>query len=94
MVRRNVDISKGLVNGAMGTVTAIGTFRNSVQFVDVLLDSSGRVERVESVCANFEISIGIFIRTKQGALTLVYAITIHKKSARFDTRLRCHHAGS
>ena len=52
MVRHNVNIEKGWVNGAIGTVVAIGTQNNRVQFVDVELDAKRTVERVKCVCAN------------------------------------------
>ena len=55
MVRRNVNIEKGLVNGAMGTVVATGTQDDRVQCVDVELDAKGTVERVHCVCANLEV---------------------------------------
>ena len=53
-----MNIEKGLVNGAMGTVVAIGTQDDRVQFVDVELDAKGTVERVHCVCANFEVCKG------------------------------------
>ena len=78
MLRRNVDVLKGLVNGSMGEVTQLDLGKGRVEKVHVLLDATNNVEVVEKVTVAFEVSKGVFYNRRQFPLVLAYSITIHK----------------
>uniref|UniRef100_A0A1X7UYM4 Uncharacterized protein n=1 Tax=Amphimedon queenslandica TaxID=400682 RepID=A0A1X7UYM4_AMPQE len=73
MLRRNIDVTVGLVNGAIGTVMGIYATSISVKFdhIDVPCD-------IERVTSRFMLSKNLYIHRKQFLLILSYAITIHK----------------
>ena len=71
MLRRNIDTSAGLVNGAIGTIRAIAKRHVSVQF-----DHMTELYNVETV--KFMIMKNFYVYRKQYPLILAYAVTIHK----------------
>ena len=73
MLRRNVDTKKGLVNGSLGTVTAI-----TKQFVTVQFDHLTSPYQVERVKSRFVVMKNYYVRREQFPLILAYAVTIHK----------------
>ena len=73
MLRRNVDTSKGLVNGALGTIISIKAHHISVHF-----DNMSDVYDVEKVKSRFMVMKNIYIFRKQFPLILAFAVTIHK----------------
>ena len=73
MLRRNMDTSKGLVNGAVGTVISIKAHHIAVQF-----DNIPETYQVEKVKSRFVVLKNIYVFRKQFPLILGFAVTIHK----------------
>ena len=73
MLRRNIDTSSGLVNGAIGTVCNITQSRVTVQF-----DHMSSPYDVEVVSSKFMIMKSFYVYRRQFPLIPAAAITIHK----------------
>ena len=73
MLRRNIDTSAGLVNGAFGTIRAIAKRHVSVEF-----DHMTELYNVEMVKGKFMIMKNFYVYRKQYPLIFAYAVTIHK----------------
>ena len=81
MVRRNVDLSVGLVNGALGTICKLVQGNAGVEEIHIKLDRGGDVQALTRVGVTFELSKGLFIRREQFPIIPSYAITIHKSQS-------------
>ena len=74
MLRRNIDTSQGLVNGALGSVTTI-----SKDCIQVTFDHTPNVPfKIERVRSRFQILRRFYVYRKQFPLILAFAVTIHK----------------
>ena len=73
MLRRNVNVKSGLVNGAIGTVVAISPTCIAVKF-DHLTDTRD----IEQVRGKFIVMKNYYVYRTQFPLILAYAVTIHK----------------
>ena len=73
MLRRNIDTKNGLVNGCLGTVTAITS-----QHVTVKFDHLAQPYNVERVKSRFILMKNYYICRDQFPLILAYGVTIHK----------------
>ena len=73
MLRRNINMSLGLVIGAIGTVVAIGVHKVTVKF-----DHMSTEYEVEKVKSRFLVMRRVYVYRQQFPLILAYAVTIHK----------------
>ena len=74
MLRRNIDTSQGLVNGALGSVTTI-----SKECIQVTFGHTPKVPfKIERVRSRFQILRRFYVYRKQFPLILAFAVTIHK----------------
>ena len=73
MLRRNINTSLGLVNGAIGTVVAIGMHKVTVKF-----DHMSAEYEVKKVKSRFLVMRRLYVYRQQFSLILAYAVTIHK----------------
>ncbi|XP_048514971.1 uncharacterized protein LOC125501890 [Athalia rosae] len=79
MIRRNIDVTLGLVNGTIGTITAISRAADTgdVETVQIVL-ATGVVHILERVDVKLEVMEGAFVIRRQFPICLSYGITIHK----------------
>ena len=80
MIRRNIDNSTGIINGAVGTV----------KLVTLSIDNKYRIEKItkelslwkfctiEPISVKFEIMDNVYVIRKQFPICLSYAMTKHK----------------
>ena len=74
MLRRNLDTSQGLVNGALGTVSAI-----CKDCFQVTFDHTPKLQfKIERVHSRFQVLRRFYVYRKQFPLILAFAVTIHK----------------
>ena len=71
MLRRNIDVTMGLVNGAMGTVVGIYPTHVLIKF-----DHIDKPCQIEKITTNFMLMKNMYIHRKQYPLILAFAITI------------------
>ncbi|XP_026826365.1 uncharacterized protein LOC113562157 [Ooceraea biroi] len=79
MLRRNIDISLGLVNGTIGTIISIihSAIDNKVEKIKIRM-SSGIEHIIERLSVKFEVMDRAFVIRKQFPICLSYDMTIHK----------------
>ena len=73
MLRRNIDVIMGLVNGAMGTVVGIYSTHVLIKF-----DHIDKPCQIEKITTKVMLMKNMYIHRKQYPLILAFAITIHK----------------
>ena len=78
MLRRNIDLTKGLVNSAIGEIKEVKYGLNDDVDTVVILFGNGLLHSLERITTKFEIMDKCFVFRKQFPITLSYGITIHK----------------
>ncbi|XP_071642512.1 ATP-dependent DNA helicase PIF6-like [Temnothorax longispinosus] len=79
MIRRNIDVTLGLVNGTIATVISVvrDISTDCVEKIKLLLPS-GLEYCIERVSVKFKVMEKAYVIRKQFPITLSYGITIHK----------------
>ena len=80
MLRRNIDVTLGLVNGAIGTISSVKYSIDQVDVVEsIVIKFSGSHEhQLEKVNCKFQVFDKAFVIRQQFPITSAYAITVHK----------------
>ena len=80
MLRRNIDNSKGLVNGALGTVVGFnyGNDNSTVNNIIINFDQIPGKTIVDRISADFEKQRNFYVTRSQFPITLAWALTVHK----------------
>ncbi|XP_066599997.1 uncharacterized protein [Prorops nasuta] len=80
MLRRNIDITLGLVNGTIATVKSVTRSvdnKNDIEKVQILL-STGVEFTLERISVKFEVMDRVYVIRKQFPICLSYGMTVHK----------------
>ncbi|XP_058798825.1 ATP-dependent DNA helicase PIF1-like [Phymastichus coffea] len=77
MIRRNIDVSIGLVNGTIATVIAVTKGKTGIDSVTIRLQSNQEYS-IKQLEYQFQILDQVFITREKFPICLSYAITIHK----------------
>jgi len=78
MLRRNIDLQAGLVNGSMGTVTGFIPSIENPSKITVRFDFNSTETHIERISVDFNVCKGITVKRQQFPLCLCYGMTIHK----------------
>ena len=103
MLKRNISVEAGLVNGAVGTVTGFDTEKVDtglkIVAINVQFSDNEQPVKIERQSSTFEVLKSIYYTRKQFPLILAFAITIHKsqglslKTAIVDAGQQCFGTG-
>ena len=78
MIRRNIDITLGLVNGTIAKLVSVTRgVDNDVEKLKIILPT-GQEHVIERVSVKFDVMDRAFVIRKQFPICLSYGITIHK----------------
>ena len=80
MITKNIDVSLGLVNGTIATISSVSrniNNKNDIEKLSITLSSKEQYI-IERANVKFQLMDKAFIIRKQFPITLSYAITVHK----------------
>ncbi|XP_029170138.1 uncharacterized protein LOC114939871, partial [Nylanderia fulva] len=79
MIRRNIDVTLGLVNGTIGNVVAVNRSAdgNRIDSIKIVISDNKEIA-ITKVDIKFEVFHKLVVHRKQFPLSLSYGITIHK----------------
>lgn len=80
ILKRNIDVERGLANGSLGTVTKLNyNLDNSeILSLNIKFDNIDAEVEIERITADFEYQKRIYASRTQFPLSLAWALTIHK----------------
>jgi hypothetical protein len=79
MLRRNINVPGGLVNGATGSVVSFSPPTGRIDFINVKFDAEETGEQaIPRVSADFELTKNVIVTRTQFPICLSYAMTVHK----------------
>ena len=79
MLKRNIDISKGLCNGRLGVIQKINYSQaNLVSSLNILFDGDNNTTKIEKISCSYELQKNIYVTRTQFPISIAWAITIHK----------------
>lgn len=77
MIRRNIDVTNGLVNGTLGSLTSVTEENGEIKSVKLMIDT-GKEVTIERVNVKFHVCGSIYAVRFQFPLSLAWALTVHK----------------
>ena len=78
MLRRNLNVQCGLVNGSIGSVVGFGTSANQFTHISVQFDNLPEPVPIYRESCNFEVLKSVFYNRKQFPISLAFSVTVHK----------------
>lgn len=80
MIRRNIDITLGLVNGTIVTLKSVKRSPTNNEIIESLIVtlSDGREQEIKRCKVKFEVMTNAFIIREQFPCSLSYGITVHR----------------
>lgn len=79
MLRRNLDLSKGLCNGRLGYIKKIHyALDQTITSLSILFDGDDSETKIEKITAPYELYRNVYTSRTQFPITLAWSITIHK----------------
>lgn len=79
MLRRNIDVTLGLVNGAIGLVKSVTRSNENNEVESINIDLGNYVvHSIERISVKFQVLDKAFIIRKQFPICLSYGVTVHK----------------
>lgn len=80
ILRKNLDVNKGLVNGALGTIQDFNYLNDNktIKSISIKFDKVQEIYNLERFSADYEYSKNFYVSRSQFPITLAWALTIHK----------------